>query len=320
MAPRPPILAKAFSPAALLLLLPLAATAAVPARLVTFNDDGAWNWFQDERVVASGGKLFLASVAAGTRDPARAGAVEITSYDLTGAVTARYTLHQPATGPERKLWLNDHDCPSLLLRSDGRLLAMYSLHGVEPKLYYRISTVAADIREWSEERIFVPGRAARITFPNLLAVPAEPGAAGRLYAFFRGLDAGLMPSWAFSDDAGATWSAGGTWLRSSGQAGSQPAVPYVKYASAGDGAIHMAFSGGHHLDYGNAVYHVVCRAGRLLTSDGAPMKSICRESVAPSRCATATERWLSGRIRLISSSLPNCARPWASAARQASVA
>jgi hypothetical protein len=239
----------------LLFLLPLALQAQ-PPHLTTFNDDGAWNWFQDERVVASAGKLFLASVAAGAHDPNRTGAIEITSYDPAHEATARFTLHQPQTTAERKQWLNDHACPALVIREDGRILAMYSLHGAEPKLYYRISSKPADISAWSEEHIFVPSPAARITFPNLLSL------SGRLYAFFRGLDKTAMPSSAFSDDGGVNWSTAGTWNRP------QP-IPYVKYATDGRTTIHLAFSTGHHLDYGNAIYHAKLRAGEPFTSEGA---------------------------------------------------
>ena len=71
---------------AVLLLFALRATD-LPARIVVFNDDGGWNWLQDERVIVAGGKLVMASVALGVRDPGRKGAVEVASYDLkTGEI------------------------------------------------------------------------------------------------------------------------------------------------------------------------------------------------------------------------------------------
>jgi hypothetical protein len=257
-----------------LLLLNSVANPAVPPGLITFNDDGAWNWFQDERAIAVGGKLIIASIAAGAHDPARAGAVEVAAYDPARGITARFALHQPTTTQERKLWLNDHTCPSLLLRPDGRILAMYSLHGTEPKLYYRISTAPGEIGAWSEERVFIPRPDARITFPNLRALPLENGGAGRLYAFFRGLDRSPMPSWAFSDDVGLTWSAGGVFLRSPVSQGRAAVVPYAKYASDGARAIHVVYSDGHHLDYGNGIYHIFYREGQWFGSDGKPIASL----------------------------------------------
>ena len=54
---------------------------ALPASaLVTIiNDDGSWNWFQDERVIVTAGKLIVGSVADGIHDTTRAGNVEVVS-------------------------------------------------------------------------------------------------------------------------------------------------------------------------------------------------------------------------------------------------
>ena len=256
-----------------ILLGSIANSADLPG-LITFNDDGAWNWFQDERAIAAGGKLIVASIAAGTHDPTRAGAVEVASYNLADGIVRRTILHQPATAQERKSWLNDHSCPSLLVRPDGRIVAMYSLHGAEPKLYYRISAAAGDIGLWGEEQVFVPGPHARVTFPNLRSLASENGGAGRLYAFFRGLDSSLMPSWAVSDDAAVSWSAGGVFLRSPAEPGRPAPIPYVKYASDGARTIHVVYSDGHHLDYHNGIYHVFYREGQWFRSDGTPIASL----------------------------------------------
>lgn len=51
-------------------------------RIVTFNDDGAWSWFQDERAIVDRGKLIIGSVAAGTDDKSRKGDIEVVTYDI----------------------------------------------------------------------------------------------------------------------------------------------------------------------------------------------------------------------------------------------
>ena len=61
---------------ALLLVLCVAGTERVsraladePASPIVLNDDGAWCWFQDERVLVQGSTLLVGSVANGSRDP-----------------------------------------------------------------------------------------------------------------------------------------------------------------------------------------------------------------------------------------------------------
>src|SRR3982751_1095177 len=59
----------------------------VAATLVRLNDNGAWSWFMDPRVIVNDGKLIAGSVRAigsnqaNTTDP-RWGNVEISVYDL----------------------------------------------------------------------------------------------------------------------------------------------------------------------------------------------------------------------------------------------
>src|ERR1035437_8994452 len=99
---------------------------------VVLNDDGGWCWFEDPRVVVDGGKLVAGSVANGSHDPARKGDIDVVSYDLTAGKAVRSTLH-------KNLQADDHASPALLLRPDGRWLALYSMHGTENRIYHRLS-------------------------------------------------------------------------------------------------------------------------------------------------------------------------------------
>ncbi|MEN6607921.1 MAG: hypothetical protein ABFD60_11820, partial [Bryobacteraceae bacterium] len=67
---------------ALIIATLICASTLAAADIQTFNDDGGWCWFQDERVVVDGSKLLIASVAAGTHDPSRQGDIEVVSYDM----------------------------------------------------------------------------------------------------------------------------------------------------------------------------------------------------------------------------------------------
>src|SRR5689334_6720761 len=109
----------------------------IAGTLIQLNDNGAWSWFMDPRVVVDAGKLIVGSVRAigtfqsGASDP-RWGNVEIAVYDIAAKKTATLVLHP-------HLEQDDHDAPAFLVRPDGRYLAMYSKHAAERKMYYRIS-------------------------------------------------------------------------------------------------------------------------------------------------------------------------------------
>ena len=68
-----------------------------PPMLVVFNDNGAWCWYQDPRVVHDPEKhtLLIASVAAseGTDGALRGGDVDIVDYDLKSGANKRSVLH-----------------------------------------------------------------------------------------------------------------------------------------------------------------------------------------------------------------------------------
>ena len=246
--------------------------------VVVLNDDGAWNWLQDERAVVVGHRLVVASVAMGCRDPGREGAVEVVSRDLRHGALTRFTLHREAASDQRARWRDDHSCPALLVRPDGRIVALYGRHGQDERFHYRITHAPGDISAWSEERTFASPAGSRVAFPNLVAVPAENGGRGRLYAFYRGIGNKLMPSWARSDDAGETWTVGGVFLQLPVRV-----TPYVKYAADGSAAVHAVFTDGHRVDFNNGVYHAVYREGSWWNSAGERIGSLTEPVPAKER-------------------------------------
>jgi len=248
-----------------LLWLLLPAWAAQP--VVTFNDDGGWCWFQDERAIITQGKLVIASVAAGAHDPARRGNVEVVVHDLTSGASTKVVLHE-------RLQLDDHAAPALLVRPDGRILAVYSKHGSENCFYYRISQRPHEASAWAPERSFVPSPSSRITYSNLHYLVKE----GRIYNFFRGLDDSFKPSYAWSDDLGETWLRGTVFIQVPGTFRHRP---YVKYASDGVDTVHFFYTEGHPRNYDNSVYHVYYRHGRLHRSDGSPIRLLAQGLKTP---------------------------------------
>src|SRR5256714_2663171 len=198
----------------------------VAGTLVQLNDNGAWSWFMDPRVIVDNGKLIVGSVRAvgtfqsGASDP-RWGNVEIAVYDLAAKKTATMVLHA-------HLEQDDHDAPAFLVRPDGRYIAMYSKHAAERKMYYRISE-PHDALAWGPAlSVETPGSDTKYagnndTYANPFRLPD-----GRMLNFYRGFH--HEPNYMVSKDEGQTWTYGGHWLYGKGGYS-----PYLKYADDGQG-------------------------------------------------------------------------------------
>ena len=254
-----------FVATASLIAAALAAEAREPQPVV-LNDDAGWCWFQDERALVVDGRLVFGSVAAGRTDAARRGAVEATSVDLRTRAVKRTRLS--ATAVERDGRYDDHDAPAFVVRGDGRLLAAWAGHGFDNRILSRVTLRPGDPSEWSDERAFVPSATSKISYTNLYRLAAERG---RIYDFFRGLDDRFKPSVAWSDDGGDRFTTGGVVIE-------VPAAfrhrPYVKYASDGQGTVHIAYTEGHPRDFDNSLYHLYYRDGKLHKSDGSVIRTL----------------------------------------------
>jgi hypothetical protein len=243
----------------------LAALALLAAQPVTVNDDGGWCWFQDERALIHQGKLIFASAASGARDPSRRGNIEVTTYDFKTGSTRRSTLHSGFVNTPDGQY-DDHNVAALAVAPDGRLLAVYSRHASENAFYYRLSERAGDAASWGGERIVRLDPASRVTYSNLHYLPAEK----RIYNFFRGYLRN-KPSWAYSDDGGESWTAGGIFIDVPVKFAHRP---YVRYASNGRDTVHIFYTNGHPRDYDNSTYHIFYRAGKLHRSDGTVIRTL----------------------------------------------
>ena len=237
------------------------------------NDDGGWCWFEDPRVVIDGSKLVAGTVANGSHDPTRKGDIEVVSYDLAARTApVRTTLH-------KNLQADDHDSPALLLRPDGRWLALYAQHGTENRIYYRVTVRPHDATEWQPEQIFVPSPSTRVTYSNPHLLSGENPPEGRIYNFFRGYNNTSKPSWMFSDNLGESWTMGGLLIDFQGKRRHRP---YVKYASDGRDTIHFAFTEGHPMEFDTGIYHAVYKAGHLCNSQGQSIHALTNGPILPS--------------------------------------
>lgn len=231
----------------------------VAGALVQLNDNGAWSWFMDERAIVDKGKLIVGSVRSlgdfkAREDQPDWGNVEISVYDIASGRTERTVLH-------RHFEQDDHDAPAFLVLPDGRILAVYTKHAAERKIYYRFSQ-PGDPLSWSDAQVFeTPGKDKEFagdnaTYSNLFRMPD-----GRIYNFFRGIS--HDPNYMFSDDDGRTWTYGGHWLRGKGGYS-----PYLKYAFNNRQTIHFIATEDHPRNYDNSIYYGFVRDGEIHGADG----------------------------------------------------
>lgn len=113
----------------------------------SFFSTGAWCWFSNPRAVYANGITFTG----GIRDN---GDIFVSQYnDSTGAFVE--------TTLAAALESDDHDNPSFLVRSDGRLVAFYGKHDADQLLRYKISTNPYDSTSWGTEQ--------NVTYDNLVS-------------------------------------------------------------------------------------------------------------------------------------------------------
>lgn len=221
--------------------------------LVTFNDNGAWSWFEDERAVITNGKILVGSISNSAGTAARKGYAEVASYTLANGFTHRSVLR---TGMQN----NDHNSPVLHVRPDGRILTAYSDHDIFRGKYFRVSTNPGDTASWQPEQ-FVPNAGGVVGYSNLHRLSAENGGAGLTYDFYRDKGLGWDPHYQVSADDGDTWSYGGRLFDGPGR-------PYVKYASNGTDQIHFITTEQHPDQQNTGIFHGYIEDGKTYRSDG----------------------------------------------------
>lgn len=234
---------------------------------VVLNSDGGWCWFQSPRALFYDKWLIVGSVASGVEGPARTGDIDAIVYDVESGQTNTVELHD-------RLELDDHASPAFVVRPDGRLLTVYAKHGSENHFYYRLSSGSSPL-EWESEQTFTPTSATRITYSNLYLLSAEQN---RIYDFYRGLDDSYKPSYAYSDDLGATWHSGNIVINVPSQ---QRHRPYVNYASNGVDTLHLLYTEAHPRDFDNSLYHIYYRDGSLYRSDGTVIDTLSDGLASP---------------------------------------
>ncbi|MBN2031256.1 BNR-4 repeat-containing protein [bacterium] len=236
-------------------------------QIITFKKNGGWCWFQDERAVLHDGILLIGSVAdsSGYNGNQIDGNIEITAYDLNSK------NHIGTSVLHANLESDDHNTPALLMLNDDRVLAVYSKHGTDSHIRYRMTKVPFNYLDWETEVIVT--RDAGVTYSNLHFLENENDHNGRIYDFYRGEN--WNPNFVISDDNGKTWRYGGHLIAFDGR-------PYVKYISDGKNKIHFITTEHHPRNFNNSIYHAYIENDTLFQSDGSFIKALSDGPMSPS--------------------------------------
>lgn len=227
-----------------------------PYEIRQLAHDGAWTWFNDERVIVDRQVLYIGSIDSQGRS----------RVDLYSLVSPLGNL--PQTEYILSSWQSgdDHNNPALLRLPNGKILAAYTKHHLEPKLYWRLADIDTSEQKltWGRESENTVG--ARTTYSNLFQLSDENG---RIYNFIRAI--GSNPNFLYSDDAAQSWQGPFVLIKSGGDR----TRPYFKYAGNGKDRIDFLYTDGHPRDVpNNSIYHLYYKKGAFYKSDGTLIKTI----------------------------------------------
>lgn len=217
---------------------------------IEFANDGAWCWFQSPSAVNFNGKTYVGYVN-------KNGDIMVGIYDENTKNISSTVLHA-------NLQIDDHAAPSILVRSDRRLMVFYSAHTGD-SMFYRISTNPEDISSWKNEQSVNTNTAGdwKYTYSNPVQLSSEDN---EVYLFWRGGNG--EPTFSTSTD-GNSWSDAQTLFNVPGER------PYMKASSNGTDKIYFTFTNGHPNEVdNNSIYFAYYQGGSFYKADGTFIKSI----------------------------------------------
>ena len=227
------------------------------AKLITFNDNGGWCWYQDERVIVDvKNKRMIVGSMAGTGS--RAGNVEAVVWDLT-AQTGKNTVLN-------KLSTDDHNTVAFTLTGSGDVAAMWATHRENCNSYFATLDAAGSWSKtstysWSGDGCPWAGASTNmVTYANPWLMASENN---RLYSGVRSVD--TSPAFLTSADNGKSWGFHGR-LTSSPQQGY--VAGYYKYWGNGTDRIDWVGTDAHPRDVDNSLWHGYIQGGKVYASDG----------------------------------------------------
>ena len=225
------------------------------ASLVTFNDNGGWSWYQDERALidTANNRLIIGSVASGG---SRNGNVEATIYDLASGTKNTTVLNN--------LSIDDHNAPGFVITDTGTIAAMWATHRINCNSYFTTlngtSWGATQIYDWSVKDGCPWGDAGTtnlVTYANPWNMSTEK----RIYSAVRSV--GTSPNFLASTDNGGSWSYYGR-LTASPQTGY--VAGYYKYWGNNVDRIDWVGTEAHPRDADNSLWHGYVKGGKVYNS------------------------------------------------------
>lgn len=233
----------------------------VNGNLIQFNDNGLWCWFQDERAIVDAvkGNIIVGSSACptGFGGSLRRAANETVIFDLKNRVPVRYLLGNNSSSG---LSTDDHNAPALLVRPDGKYIAMYSDHYDKYKNRYRIFNGTTWAPEQAYDWTKRPGGTNNyIAYNNLYYLSAE----NLMYDFSRANE--RTPNFIVSSDMGDTWTWGGQLTTNYSNSYNRG---YYKYWGNGVDRIDFIFTEQHPRDTLTSIYHGYIKNGKSYDSFG----------------------------------------------------
>lgn len=228
------------------------------SEVVEIAPNGVWTWFNDERAIFHQGYLFCGYVKSN-------GQYGVTRYNPVDGSTAHMLL-STATSQQT----DDHNNPSLTVLPDGRLLAVYSKHSAESKIYQRTSLVADPDTDadWGPE--LSRTTPALTAYANTYRLSTE---SDRIYNFHRCIN--YNPTLTRSSDLGATWETPIHLI----QTGTGANRPYPRYCSNHTDRIDVLYTDGHPRNQENSIYHLYYQGGNLMRSDGSVIDTLANAPI-----------------------------------------
>jgi hypothetical protein len=238
----------------------------VNGNLIQFDDNGIWTWYSDERTVVdtNSNKLVVGCVenAAGLGGIPRDGNINVTIWDVPNGSGPRFTLRTNLTSYGGG---DDHNAPALLVRPDGKYLAMYTGHNNDSNTFYTIYDPGAGV--WSPETTY--NWSIQNTNDNFQTTYSNPwylSGENRTVDFARGYN--KSPNSIISTDFGNTWSYGGE-LTTNDNVGYVNG--YFKYWGNGVDRIDFICTEYHPRDFDTSIYHGYVSNGMSFNSFGTVM-------------------------------------------------
>ena len=256
----------------------------VEGKISTFTDNGAWCWFSDPRAIYYEG--VHRRTYTGWVD--NQGSIMVALYDHQTKQIEQKTLHN-------NLQIDDHNNPSLLMGTDGKLLVFYSEHSSKKPMLMAKAKNPESISEWEliqplplNDSSLFDGASNTYTYTNIINLKAENN---KLFLFWRGTD--FKPNFSTSIDQGVSWSNGRILILP--ERSYRNRRPYLKVASNNIDRIHFAFTDGHpRNEPTNSIYYARYENDTVYKADDQIIKPWSELPVLPTSCDLVYDAGITG--------------------------